>query len=235
LKAYRVIEKIVTNIKKEEYRVDYPYNGRELAAILFNRSLALLRGTMVIKPFLGFSKGLVFAEKGASVQFGKKVRCGKNLNLMGQASINALSQSGVVIGDNFTLGRFSIVECSGILKDVGNSLVIGNNVGISHYCFISVRGDVRIGNDVIIGPRVSIFSENHNFSDAKIPIKHQGVTKKPTIIGNNIWIGANSCIMAGVAIGDGAIIAAGAVVTKDVLPMNIVGGVPAKVIKIRGV
>lgn len=155
------------------------------------------------------------------------------MNLMEHSLINALSYNGVEIGDNFTLGKHAIIECTGVLRNVGSSLKIGNNVGINHYCFIGVRGDIEIGNDVIFGPRVNIFSENHNFDKLDIPIKHQGVTKDKTIIGNDVWIGANVSIMSGVKIGDGCVIAAGAVVTKDLPKHSIAGGVPAKIIKNR--
>ena len=152
---------------------------------------------------------------------------------MKDSLINALSYEGVEIGDNFTLGKYAIIECTGVLRNVGNSLKIGNNVGINHYCFIGVRGDVVIGDNVIFGPRVNVFSENHNFDNLDVPIKNQGVTKLKTVIGSDVWIGANVSIMAGVNIGDGCVIAAGAVVTKDVPAYSIVGGVPAKVIKNR--
>ena len=129
---------------------------------------------------------------------------------------------------------YAIIECTGVLRDLGESLTIGNNVGINHYCFIGVRGNIKIGDNVIFGPRVSVFSENHNFDRLDIPIKDQGETRKDTLIGNDVWIGASSVILSGVKIGDGAIIAAGSVVNKDVPSNAIVAGVPAKMIKRRG-
>ena len=152
---------------------------------------------------------------------------------MNFATINGLSYEGVEIGDNFTLGKYAIIECTGVLRDVGNSLKIGNNVGINHYCFIGVRGNIVIGDNVIFGPRVNMFSENHNFDKLDIPIKHQGVTKKDTIIGDDVWLGAGVSVMAGVKIGSGCVVAAGSVVTKDIPDYSIVAGVPAKIIKNR--
>ena len=86
---------------------------------------------------------------------------------------------------------------------------------------------------MIFGPRVNVFSENHIFDRLDTPIKNQGVKKENTIIGNNVWIGANASIMAGVKVGNGCVIAAGSVVTKDIPDFSVVGGVPAKIIKNR--
>ena len=233
MKAYSVIERLVSKVKGEPYKLDYEFSWPEILTVLSSRLWALVRGTLKVKLWLKESHGLVFAESGAHVLYGHKVRCGKNLNLMAHALINALSYRGVEIGDNFTLGRYAMIECTGVLRDIGNSIKIGNNVGINHYCYIGVRGDVRIGDNVIFGPRVNLFSENHNFDDPDVPIKHQGVTKAATIIGNDVWVGANASIMSGVRIGDGSVIAAGAVVTKDVEPFSVVGGVPAKFIRSR--
>lgn len=232
MKIYKFIEIVISKIKGENYTVDYPFTCFDLLQIVVDKSLSVIRGLLFVKIFIK-SKGLVFAEKGAKVLFGRKIRCGKNLNLMENSLINALSYDGVVIGDNFTLGRYAIIECTGVLKNVGRSLKIGNNVGINHYCFIGVRGNIIIGDNVIFGPRVNVFSENHNYENTTIPIKHQGVTKSDTVIGSDVWIGSNVSIMSGVHIGDGCIIAAGSVVTKNVEPFSIVGGVPARVIKKR--
>lgn len=234
MKAYKLLEIIITWIKKQDYRIHYEFTFRELLAILSVKIICILRGTFLIKPLLGRSKGFVFAERGATVMFGNKVRCGKNLNLMAHSTLNALSYKGVEIGDNFTLGMFATIECTGVLREVGSHLKIGNNVGINHYCFIGVRGEIEIGDNVIFGPRVSVFSENHIFDRIDIPIKHQGVTKGITKIGNDVWIGAQTIILSGVSIGDGCVIGAGSVVTKDIPPYSLAVGVPASVIKKRG-
>lgn len=234
MEAYKLIEILVSRLKGQEYKVSYPFSYRELLSILSSKVFSILRGLILIKPFLKSSRGLVFAECSAKIMFGHKIKCGKNLNLMEYSTINALSYDGVEIGDNFTLGKYAMIECTGVLRNVGNCIKIGNNVGINHYCFIGVRGDIEIGDNVIFGPRVNVFSENHNFDRTDIPIKEQGVTKDKTVIGNDVWIGANASIMSGVKIGDGCIIAAGAVVSKDVEDFSIVGGVPAKLIKKRG-
>ena len=232
MKAYKIIEFLISKVKREKHTIDYPFNFRELFTIVGSKFVAVVRGFIFIKPFIS-SKGIVFAEQGAKVLFGHKIKTGSGLNLMEYSTINALSYDGVEIGDNFTLGKYAIIECTGVLRNVGNSLTIGNNVGINHYCFIGVRGDIEIGNNVIFGPRVNVFSENHVFDDLDVPIKNQGVKKDKTIIGSDVWIGANVSIMSGVTIGNGCVIAAGSIVTKDVEAYSIVGGVPAKLIKKR--
>lgn len=229
-----LLTKIISKTKGQNYDVIHHFSARDTMLIIFNKSMALIKGTLFVKPFLKSSKGFVFKEKGAKVSFANKVRCGKNLLLKRNSHINGLSKQGITIGDNFSLGEYAIIECTGVLRDLGESLTIGNNVGINHYCFIGVRGNIKIGDNVIFGPRVSVFSENHNFDRLEIPIKDQGETRKDTFIGNNVWIGAGSIILSGVKIGDGAIIAAGSVVNKDVLSNTIVAGVPAKMIKKRG-
>lgn len=228
-----LLTKIISKIKGENYDVNQSFSIWDTILILYNKLMALVKGMIFIKPFLKASNGLIFKEKGAKISFKNKIKCGRNLLLKRNSHIYALSNKGIVIGDNFSLGEFAIIECTGVLRSIGESLQIGNNVGINHYCFIGVRGPVKIGDNVIFGPRVSVFSENHNSDRFDIPIKDQGETRNSTTIGNDVWIGANSVILSGVTIGDGAIIAAGAVVSKDVPPLAIVGGVPAKIIKYR--
>lgn len=98
----------------------------------------------------------------------------------------------------------------------------------------SPNAKIKIGENTIISYNVHIRTDMHNYEDLEINIKDQGHTEEDIIIGNNVWIGFGAQIMSGVTIEDGAIIAAGAVVTKDVKKNEIVGGVPAKKIKIRG-
>ncbi|TSJ41094.1 acyltransferase [Mucilaginibacter corticis] len=115
----------------------------------------------------------------------------------------------------------------------GTGITIGDRTGIGARAFLAGQGGITIGNDVITGPNIQVFSENHNFSDLSQTIKAQGVSKQPTVIGNNCWLGGGVTILAGVTIGDGCVIAAGSVVTKSVPANSIVAGVPAKVIKSR--
>lgn len=114
----------------------------------------------------------------------------------------------------------------------GSTIKIGNNSGIGNRCI--VRGPLLIGDDVMMGPDVVILSGGHKFERKDIPMRLQGSpTQKETIIGNDVWIGTRAIIMSGVKIGNGVIIGAGAVVTKNVPDYAVVGGVPAKILKYR--
>jgi maltose O-acetyltransferase len=96
-----------------------------------------------------------------------------------------------------------------------------------------IQSNTFIGNNVIMGPDVKIYTKNHKFESVDIPIQYQGHTEDKTVIGNDVWLGANVIITPGVTIGNHVIVAAGAVVTKDVPDYAIVGGVPAKILKSR--
>jgi maltose O-acetyltransferase len=104
---------------------------------------------------------------------------------------------------------------------------IGSNSGIGRDSFILASDTVQIGEDVMIGPQLIVYTANHRTARSE-PMILQPMVNAPVTIGNDIWIGARVTILPGVVIGNGAVIAAGAVVTKNVEPYTIVGGVPAK-------
>ncbi len=108
---------------------------------------------------------------------------------------------------------------------------VGNNSELGTRCMI--HSNVEIGNNVIMGPDVKIYSRNHKIDRLDIPIQMQGKVQLNTKIGNDVWIGANVVILAGVTIHDHCVIAAGAIVTKDIEGYSIVGGAPAKLLKKR--
>lgn len=117
-----------------------------------------------------------------------------------------------------------------IIKDFDN-LEIGNNVSIHPFCYIDAHGGILIADDVSIAHGSSILSTNHTWENENIPIKYNVITKGKVIIDNDVWIGCGCRILAGVTIHSRAVVAAGAVVTKDVYKNTVVAGVPAKVIK----
>lgn len=109
----------------------------------------------------------------------------------------------------------------------GKHITIGKNVFINFDCTFLALGGITIEDDVLIGPKVSLITENHPLN----PEERKGLTGKQILIKKNAWIGANATILPGVTIGENAVVAAGAVVSKDVPDNTIVGGIPAKFIK----
>jgi acetyltransferase-like isoleucine patch superfamily enzyme len=114
------------------------------------------------------------------------------------------------------------------------NIKIGDYCSLNEQCYLHGKGNITIGSWVRIGWNVSLITIKHRFSDRTTKIKKQGISISPIVIGDDVWIGANAIILEGVTIGTGAVIAAGAVVTKEVPEYAIVAGVPAKIIGWRG-
>jgi maltose O-acetyltransferase len=110
-------------------------------------------------------------------------------------------------------------------------LSLGNNVAISRDVFINAAGGINVGDDVLIGPSVKIWSLNHNFENMDEPINRQGWNLSEVNIGNDVWIGASAIILPGVSIGDKTVVGAGSVVTKSLKSGAVYGGTPAKLIR----
>ena len=129
----------------------------------------------------------------------------------------------------FSLGDYSVVESYSCINNAVGDVIIGDHTRVGLHN--TVIGPVTIGNHVNLAQGITVTALNHNFEDKELRIDEQGVSTNPVIIGDDIWIGANAVILPGVTIGNHSVVAAGAVVTKDVPPHTLVGGVPAKIIK----
>ena len=129
----------------------------------------------------------------------------------------------------FSLGRQSVVESFSCINNAVGDVVIGDHTRIGIHC--TVIGPVTIGSHVNLAQGITATALNHNFEDTGKRIDQQGVSTIPVVIGDDVWIGANAVILPGVTIGRHSVVAAGAVVTKDVPDFTVVGGVPAKILK----
>lgn len=119
------------------------------------------------------------------------------------------------VGDNF--------HC-----DFGQNIHVGDNFHVDYNCTMLDLAEIRIGDNCLIGPDVGIYTAGHRLEPEGRVLDVYGL---PITIGNDVWIGGHSTILPGVTIGDGAVITAGSVVTKDVAPRTLVGGNPARKIK----
>jgi acetyltransferase-like isoleucine patch superfamily enzyme len=144
-------------------------------------------------------------EKGHNEHLKSRMNCGKNVSIRDRAIIYSPER-----------------------------LTVADNVSINSGVTILAQGGVSIGEYTMISPGVIIVSVSHNYSKLGKEA-WDGQTRKPVIIGRDVWIAAGAIILPGVTVGDGAVVAAGSIVTKDVPPYTVVAGLPAEVTKKRAV
>jgi acetyltransferase-like isoleucine patch superfamily enzyme len=226
----KLIVKII-QLRNPSFEFDEALNMAALFQFIFIQISGLTRGFKVVFCFRK-PKGMLLG-KGVTFFNISKIKWGKFLRLGNQVYVSALSKNGIHFGDNVSIGAFSRVIVSTSLNNIGNKIVIGNNVGIGEFAYLGGAGGLEIGDECIVGQYWSCHPENHNYEDLETAIRHQGVSRKGIIIGKNCWIGSKVTILDGVNIGDGCIIAAGSVVTKSFPENSIIGGVPAKLLKNR--
>ena len=129
----------------------------------------------------------------------------------------------------FSLGNYSVVESYSCINNAVGDVIISDHTRVGLHN--TIIGPVTIGSHVNLAQGITVTALNHNFSETDKRIDEQGVSTTPVAIDDDVWIGANAVILPGVSIGTHSVVAAGAVVTKDVPPHSLVAGVPAKIIK----
>lgn len=177
---------------------------------------------------------LVFVAPSARFRSKSLLQVGRGTAIAEKVLLDATSVEGIRLGRSVTIDMGAVLRGSGVVRNLGIGISVGDRSAVGAFNFFHGGGGIQVGRDCLIGPYVSIFSENHVSLDADRPIRDQGEERAAVTIGDDVWIGAGSTVLAGVFIGDGAIVAAGAVVTMDVPPLTIVGGVPARPIGMRG-
>ena len=200
--------------------------------------LAIQYGIMMIR---GKRRSLFYSGISNKVFIGKRVKLycknqmciGDKTKIKNFCKIDALSKDGVNIGKNCVIGENSRIECTGTIRNIGKGFSMGDNSTFGSDCYFGSAGGIEIGNNVIAGQYIRFHSENHVFDDLNELIKDQGVTYLGIKVGNNCWIGAGAVFLDGAEIGDGCVVAANAVVTNKFPENAVIGGVPAKIIKIR--
>lgn len=136
----------------------------------------------------------------------------------------------ITIGRDFSCWRqCALVALEGGRIELGDRVSFSSNVNIN----AAIGGRIALGNDVLVGPNVVMRSSDHRFASLDEPINKQGHTSDQIIIEDDVWVAANAVVVGGVRVGRGSVVAAGAVVTTDVAPYTVVGGVPARLLKTR--
>ena len=163
-----------------------------------------------------------------SGKFTKKSFAALGKNVVLEAGVLAFHPQNIFIGNNVYVGHYTILK--GYHQ---HQLVIGNNVWIGQGCFFHSAGGIKIGNDVGIGPGVKILTSAHRLDELDKAILHSALDFAPVVVEDDCDIGTGAILLAGVKVGRGAQVGAGAVVTADVPAYAVVAGVPAKVLKKR--
>jgi len=166
-------------------------------------------------------------------RLGPKSGFGKISEIRGQEYISIGENSS--FGDYLSINAWDSFQTEDGLQEFNPSISIGDGCWLGQYAHITCINNIRIGNNVLTGRNVTITDNSHGDTDLQTlripPIKRRLVSKGPVLIGNDVWIGDKVTILPGVSIGDGAIIAANSVVTKDVPAYCVAAGNPARIIK----
>jgi carbonic anhydrase/acetyltransferase-like protein (isoleucine patch superfamily) len=174
--------------------------------------------------------GLPAIEAGVRFRWASQIHLGNRVYLDQSAYLHGGPQ-GINIGDRSIVMHGAVLHVYNFRGLPHAGITIGQDCLIGEYSVIRGQGGVTIGDRVYTSPFTQIIAVNHVFSDPSRPFTEQGITAEGIVIEDDVWLGASAVITDGVRIGKGAVVAAGAVVTADVAPHTVVGGVPAKVIK----
>jgi len=219
-----LVQRLMQYAKGRPVTLDQNVSLWYLMGLAFEKLIALLRGLLKTQKF-------VFLGRGTTVRAPNQLFAEKGVEVSNYCQIDCIAHEGLFMARGAKIGSYSIVKVSGTLSDLGQKIEIGRNVGIGDFAHIGGAGPVRVGDNTITGAYLSIHPENHNFNDRLKPIRLQGVTRVGISIGKDCWIGAKVTFLDGSAIGNGCVVAAGAVVTKVFPDHVVIGGVPARIIR----
>jgi acetyltransferase-like isoleucine patch superfamily enzyme len=205
---------------EEVRRAPGPRRGGPLTLLRFmrrNRMLNAKYGRLIVR----------LLRRRYLTPYGRRLKL-DGLAFIGPKVVLQIGRNGrVELGRWSWLGHGTKVRCHEGVVSIGAKTVLGQE------CTISAYQHVSIGRECVIADRVMLIDFDHGMVEVDRPIRHQGIYKRDVRVGNNVWIGYAASVLRGVTIGDNAVIGTGAVVTKDVPPNAIVGGVPARIIRMR--
>ncbi len=205
-----------------------PFLCQELIFALFANlptALGSVLRTVVYRSFLGKMGSNCFIEEGVRLRIPQKIFLGDRVFIGKNCDIDVeYLDSEIRIGDDVHISRDTI-----ILAGIGKT-IINESVSIGAGSFIYGSGGVEIGRDSLLADHVRVMAGSHKYKDVSKLIRLQGACLKKTTIGRDVWLSSSTIVLGGVTVGDGAVVGAGAVVSKDIPSYSIAVGVPAKVI-----
>jgi acetyltransferase-like isoleucine patch superfamily enzyme len=211
----------------EAPRTDAPIELRRAPAPLHGGLGVLLR-FMALHGMLNFKYARLIARI-----MRRKLWLGSRLKLDGLAFVGPRVVLQVGEKACLELGRWSWIGHGTKIRAHEGLVSIGAKTVMGQECTISSFQHVKIGRECVIADRVMFIDFDHGVVEVERPVRLQGIYKRDVNVGNNVWIGYGACILRGVTVGDNAIIGTNAVVTKDVPANAVVGGVPARIIRMR--
>lgn len=224
------LSSIIAALRGTPFRIDPRIPPSYLLTLVADYAVRRIRGWWAF-PTSGMR---VFVGRGSRLIGRSQMSLEGGLHVGPACIVNAVSVDGVRFGANVSLQRGVVIECTGSLQKLGCGVRMGRNVGIGSGSFLGAAGGIDIGDDTIVGNFVSFHSENHVTDQLDLPIRLQGTRSQGISVGPNCWIGAKATLLDGVRLGEGCIVAAGAVVTAGSYgDFAVLGGVPARVLKRR--
>jgi len=167
----------------------------------------------------------VSVGRGVEISDRRNILCGSNVFIYPFVRLETTDFSKIHLGSNVNIFHGSVFQA------IGRDIIIGNNVTVGEYSIFQAQDRIVIEDDVLLASRIQIITNTHSFANPNYPIKSQQNNAKPVHIKRGAWIGINATILQGVTVGNNSVVAAGAVVIRDVPDYSVVGGVPARIIK----
>lgn len=181
------------------------------------------------KTVLGSIGESCLIEKNVCFRVPQRIFLGDRVFIGENACLDACYlKSEIRLGNEVRIGRSSVLR-AGI-----GEIIIHEGAAVNRFVYLDGNGGIEIGKNSLLGNKAELISGNHIFDDPKTPIKLQGTKLGRVTIGEDVWLSTHVIVLPGVTIGDGSVIGAGSVVTKDIPSYSVAAGVPAKIIRKRG-